>query len=310
MYYGDRKQGCRFCEVIYRGFKTLIIENNKIRFMVLVEKGTDIVSFVYKPTDTELVWTNPMGQSCLDRLQVAPYDTDIYNDDYVGGWFEITPNAGGTLEHRGQHFYGHSELTHLPWDYRVLTDSEELLELEFYVRLGRYPFVVKKVLRLHNGRAQIEVSEEIENVGDVDLEYLYAYHPSVGEPFLDENCVIDMPFLEKKINMPPKKSGVQTFDIYTNINEASGRIYNTKTGLCFNIEWTKETLNSCAIWIDACNGCGINALGGRYVCCILPYNSDRFGLDQAANAGTAPILKAHEKVTVGYKISVTEEKFN
>ena len=307
MYYGDRKSGCRFCEVIYRGFKTLIVENSKIRFMILVEKGTDIVSFVYKPCDTEFVWTNPMGLSCLDRLQVAPYDTDIYNDDYVGGWFEITPNAGGTLTHRGQHFYGHSETTHLPWDYRVITDSEELLELEFYVRLGRYPFFITKRLRLENDSARIDISEKIENVGDIDLEYLYAYHPSVGMPFLDENCVIEAPFLEKSINVPPVKSGVQTFNIYTNIKEAFGRIRNTKTGLSFNLEWTKETLPSCAVWVDACNNCGINALGGRYVVCFLPYNSDRFGLDAAAKAHTAPTLKAHETVEIGYSVYITSD---
>ena len=45
MYFGDRKKGCRFYEFTFYGFRSLLIENNCIRTVMLLDKGTDIISF-------------------------------------------------------------------------------------------------------------------------------------------------------------------------------------------------------------------------------------------------------------------------
>ena len=42
----NRNYGCRHKEIIYKGYRTLIIENEKIRTTILVDKGSDIIEFL------------------------------------------------------------------------------------------------------------------------------------------------------------------------------------------------------------------------------------------------------------------------
>ena len=63
MHYDDeRTSGCRVSDAwTYRGLKTVILENELIRVVVLADKGADVYSFVHKPTDTDFMWRSPWG---------------------------------------------------------------------------------------------------------------------------------------------------------------------------------------------------------------------------------------------------------
>ena len=46
-----RHYGCRIIDdVIYKGMRTLYLENDLVRVGVLLDKGADIFEFLYKPT--------------------------------------------------------------------------------------------------------------------------------------------------------------------------------------------------------------------------------------------------------------------
>ena len=61
-YQDERTYGCRVSDSWhYRGMKTVIIENKYIRVQIIADKGADISSFIYKPTDTEIMFKTPWG---------------------------------------------------------------------------------------------------------------------------------------------------------------------------------------------------------------------------------------------------------
>ena len=61
-YQNERNYGCRVSDDWeFRGNKVAIIENEKIRVVVLVDKGADIYSFVHKSSDTDYMWRSVWG---------------------------------------------------------------------------------------------------------------------------------------------------------------------------------------------------------------------------------------------------------
>ncbi len=55
LYNHERNYGCRICEVIYKGLKTVFLENEKIRIGILADKGTDIFEFLYEPKEIDFM---------------------------------------------------------------------------------------------------------------------------------------------------------------------------------------------------------------------------------------------------------------
>ena len=53
--------GARLHEYTERGYRTLALENASIRVEMLADKGTDIITFLHKPSDTDFMWHRPGG---------------------------------------------------------------------------------------------------------------------------------------------------------------------------------------------------------------------------------------------------------
>ena len=53
-YQHERNYGCRVSDSwTYRGLKTVVLENDLLRIVILADKGADIYQFVYKPLDVD-----------------------------------------------------------------------------------------------------------------------------------------------------------------------------------------------------------------------------------------------------------------
>jgi hypothetical protein len=83
-----RHYGCRIeDDVIYKGYRTLFLENDLIRVGVLLDKGADIFQFLHKPTDTDFLWRSPTGLMRPDRFTPTKADpSGAFLDSYHGGW--------------------------------------------------------------------------------------------------------------------------------------------------------------------------------------------------------------------------------
>ena len=305
LYYGERKKGCRFIEVLFHGYRTLIIENDLIRTMLLVDKGVDIISLVHKKSDTDFVWTNPMGLSCLEKRRIAIMDDDCYSDNYVGGMFEILPNFGNPCEYKNVKLTRHSEVSLLPWDVQILEDSAQCIKFKFTVKLSKFPFMLTKILTIKSDSMELLFEEELYNLGADELPYLWAQHPCIGKPFLDENCIIELPFAEN-IEMPKEGSEFQSFNLFDVGEYNYASIKNRKTNLGITFSFDRDTYSHCGLWIKAMYDYGHHQHSAGYVMSVLPFNCEKLTLLEAAELGAAPIIKPQERKKSWYKISIFE----
>jgi hypothetical protein len=61
MSYGKpRNHGCRISDAwTYEGMRTIILQNELLRVVILADKGSDIVVFRYKPRDLDFLLAMP-----------------------------------------------------------------------------------------------------------------------------------------------------------------------------------------------------------------------------------------------------------
>ncbi len=190
-----RNYGCRVSDAYtFHGYKAVIIENELLRIGILVDKGTDIFEFVYKPLDLDFMWRNPLGFRNPDRfIPTVAAGGGSFTDYYFGGWQEIFPVGGWTTEYKGAEFGLHSETPLLPWKPQIILDTEEEVAVKFSVRTVRSPYSLVKTLRLKANEAILHIDETVTNEGEEEMHFMWGHHPAFGGRFLDENCVIDVP---------------------------------------------------------------------------------------------------------------------
>ncbi|HXN21724.1 MAG TPA: DUF4432 family protein [Candidatus Dormibacteraeota bacterium] len=193
-YWHERNFGCRIREFVYRGHRCLSLENQFLRIVIAAGKGTDILEFLYKPLDMELLWHSYNGLREFDSYRASsPLSVGHFRDYYAGGWHEILPNGAAPSEHRGASFGQHGEATHLPWSYQIEMDEPERVQVRFWVRLVRLPLVVQKTFTLESGSSTLQIHERLHNDAGQPVEALWGHHPTFGWPFLERGCRVYLP---------------------------------------------------------------------------------------------------------------------
>lgn len=191
-YHHNRNYGCRLREFVYEGYRTVTLENDRLRVTILADKGTDIIEFLYKPKDVDFLWRTREGlRPRYLPSSVRPSGT--FMDNYEGGWQELFPNCGNRSVHQGAELGQHGEVASLPWRYAIVRDDPEEIAVRFEVRTVRTPFHLVKTLTLRRGESMLRISERVINEGGQPVDYLWGHHPALGHPFLDEHCRVDVP---------------------------------------------------------------------------------------------------------------------
>lgn len=193
-YIQDRNWGCRLREYLFRGLKTVVLENETLRIMVLADKGTDIYEFLYKPRDVDFMWRSPFPlRNPALFVPTAPNAVGAFHDNYHGGWQEILPTGGIPTQYKGAEFGYHGEVSLIPWDYTIEEDTPERIAVRFGVRTYRTPFYVEKRLILEGGSAVLRIEERLVNEGEEEMELMWGHHPALGPTFIDPSCRVDLP---------------------------------------------------------------------------------------------------------------------
>jgi hypothetical protein len=193
-YHHNRNYGCRISEFLLSGYRSVALENEKLRITILADKGTDIYEFLYKPRDLDFMWRTWVGLRPRDHfLPTSPRAAGAHMDYYEGGWQEMFPNCGNLSVHQGAEIGQHGEVLLLPWRYTITTDDPDEIAVRFEVRTVRTPFHLVKTFRLRRGEAVLRISERITNESGQDVDFTWGHHPAFGWPFIDESCRIDVP---------------------------------------------------------------------------------------------------------------------
>jgi hypothetical protein len=198
-----RHYGCRITDdLIYKGMRTLYLENDLVRVGVLVDKGADIFQFIYKATDTDFLWKSPQGLIRPDRLTPTIASTGGgFLDSYHGGWQDIFP-GGGPANYRGAELGLHGEVTHLGWDYDILEDTAEQIAVKLQVDCIRTPFHLERTLRLYRGKPSLFIEETITNLSPESQDFMWGQHPAFGAPFLREGVRLVVPAGQVEVHSP------------------------------------------------------------------------------------------------------------
>jgi len=189
-----RNHGCRISdEWSYQGMRTLILENSLLCVVVLLDKGSDIIEFRYKPLDLDFLFLAPSGIRNPSKIVPSAYSRNPFIDYYSGGWNEILPNGGPFVIYQGAELGQHAEISLLPWEYAIQEDTPERVSARLWVRALRTPFFLEKTLTLEPDRPVLSIEEKLTNEGGVTMPLMWGQHIALGREFLRQGAVIDAP---------------------------------------------------------------------------------------------------------------------
>ncbi|MGE5589384.1 MAG: aldose 1-epimerase [Bacillota bacterium] len=201
MYTHGRKQGCRISlDYTYKGMRVAFLENEQVRVGVLVDKGADVFEFTYKPRDLDFMWQSPIPlQRPFAATSALP--EGAFHDYYYGGWQEVLPSAGWASEpYLGASQGLHGEVSLLPFEAQVLEDGPERATLVTRTRCYRSPLTLERRMSVKRGKAALLIHERLQNESEEPFAVMWGHHPAIGEPFLDDSCMVTTPASTVKVH--------------------------------------------------------------------------------------------------------------
>jgi hypothetical protein len=194
MYMHGKKTGCRATlEYTYRGMRVGFLENDLLRVGVLIDKGGDLFELTCKPRDVDFLWQSPIDLRTPFVVTNAPPEGS-FHDLYHGGWQEVLPSAGfGADTYRGAPQGLHGELPNLPLAAEVIGDDPERVSLRLTAHLYRSPLTLVRTMTLSRGSGVLMIDEELVNHSTDPFAVMWGHHPALGEPFLDDSCILQAP---------------------------------------------------------------------------------------------------------------------
>ncbi len=324
----ERNHGCRITtDLTLKGMRSVVLENRALRVTVLVDKGTDIWEFLYKPLDIDFMWRSPM--LLRDPRYFIPTSASSFGawyDYYEGGWQEVLPSGGVPSQYKGAEYGLHGESSIIPWEYRVMEDDPEGVTVAFWTRFYRSPFYVEKRLTLQGALPVLRIEERVTNEGGESMEFMWGHHPTLGEAFLDESCTIDTGAKRVRVldesmfdsqrlppgcqfewprsqdgvdisRMPPKDNLSADFFLLDDMENGWYAVTNQKRHAGFGMAWQKEVFPYLWFW-QVCGGAYEYPWYGRtYNLALEPFSSQPGGIASAIKTGTALKLGAGESLS-------------
>ena len=330
MYTYGRKQGCRISlDYTYKGMRIAYLENELIRVGVLLEKGADIFEFTYKPGDLDFMWQSPIPMRS-QFVATSVLSEGNYHDYYYGGWQEILPSAGWSSEPYLGTFQGlHGEVSLLPSEARVIEDKPEQITLQTRVTLYRSPLTLERNLTLKTGQAGLFIQECLVNHSTGKFAIMWGHHPALGEPFLDDSCIVQAPATtvevmdfhpnglwsrESQFKFPlVKNRRTQQLEDITKIRDRTAKsvdvmflkeltegwygITNKRKQIGFGMAWDKDLFKYLWMWQNYGGHDDYPWYGRAYTCALEPFTSyPPAGIGEAIKNGTALYMQPGETI--------------
>jgi hypothetical protein len=330
MYTYGRKTGCRISlDYTYRNMRIAYLENEAIRVGVLLDKGADIFEYTYKPRDLDFMWQSPIEMR-KPYVATSALPEGAFHDYFYGGWQEVVPSAGWASEpYMGVYQGLHGEVSLLPVDASILEDSPELVSLRTLVRLYRSPLALERTMSLQRDKAALFIEERLINESEGEFAIMWGHHPSLGTPFLNENCVVQVP--AKKVEVlafhanglwepggdyeypmvPNRRSGklqditkvlskdTRSVDVifFKELAEGWYAITDQKSRLGFGMAWDKSLFKYLWMWQVYGGHNDYPWYGRTYNVALEPFTSyPPAGIQNAIKNGTALIMKPAEVI--------------
>jgi len=328
-YRRQRHHGCRATEWKWRGYDMLSVENEVLRLTLMVGRGCEIVELRHKARDVDVIAHASRDLPILDRyIPSTAVDGDVRFDFAGGGWQVSFPMGFTPGLYAGVHHTVHAEVSALPWDHVVTSESDESVTVEFFCRCRRLPFSLARQITLRRGSFHFLLEEVAQNECAATMEYAWGHHPDIGAPFLTPRCEIDLP-AGVITTLPPGPNGMagrrfaagqrvespslvgtdgsslslrhppspesRTMDHYGVELAGDGfvAVRNPERGFGFGLTWEKSVFSHLLVWEVSHGGMRQPFWGREYLMAFEPFNVPLGkGLIDLAGKGILPTLAA------------------
>jgi hypothetical protein len=323
----DRHWGCRIDDqIMWHGLRSILLQNEYIQLVILVDKGTEIIQFLYKPLDVDFIWRGPNSLHDLRHFgRPATTSGSTFFDHWSGGWFETVPNGGSFSEYKNAPYENFAETINIPWEHRILENNPKLVRIGLWVRTCRSPYLLQKTMTIQAGIPALFIEECLTNEGTEPMDFMWGHHPVVGAPFLDETCRLfapdctvevfdaedgpdyrmglhqkgNWPFIEDRQGraldlsiIPPRSSRTMDNCYLSGFKEGWIAINNPTLGIGFGIAWDPAVFQHTWIWEAFGGGIGYPWYGRTYNIGLEPWTSyPCAGLSEIIRRGTAMHLE-------------------
>lgn len=178
-------------EWVYKGMKTIWMENDFIKIGILADRGSDIFEFRYKPLDLDFMLRLSKGIRNPQRDFSQMRNTlNQFEDYYYGGWQEILPNTP-SFNYRGASLGQHGEVSLTPWKYSIIDNSSNRVSVKLWTRPLRVPIQIEKTLTIVADQPTLFIEEILTNESKTKLDIIWGHHIAFGLPFLTEGAKIE-----------------------------------------------------------------------------------------------------------------------
>ena len=144
---------------------TLVLENEKVRAVVVPELGARILSLIYKPTETDFAWHSP------DAGLKKP-DVELEN---VSGFFDCLPSTD-PCTFKGKNLPLGGEVSSSPWKISKTEKTRNAARITAEAKCETYPLLIRKEIALTKNKPIVTLQHELRNLSNETLEYHYSSH--------------------------------------------------------------------------------------------------------------------------------------
>lgn len=172
------------------GHQAIILKSDRVSLTVIPELGGVISSIRYIPSNIEVLAQTraPDSVSIYKESKVPDNLLDLL---FVGGYYEVLPNAGYSCTYGGAPLGLHDETPYLPWKAEFDEDRDPNSVL-LIANLVKFPLKLYKRLTVVDG--DVIINERLLNTSPTaTVPFSWLHHPTFGEQFIDEETRLLLP---------------------------------------------------------------------------------------------------------------------
>jgi hypothetical protein len=334
---------CRLSYNQINGMSAVTIENDFLFIGLLPGRGSDIYKFHYKPLNQDFLLDLKKGiRNPLTHFSQIRDTNRQFEDYYYGGWQVCFPNSPA-FNYRGAELGQHGEVSLIPWEMEVITDSPEEIKVTCSADVLRLPLGIRRTFIIRKNDAALYISEEILNYGAVTLDIMWGQHIAFGLPFirngvkvtcnartLEAEDLIPAPHLLERNQsftwpdartsdgmmlradeIPPQGEGIYSELAYMEGFPAQANYSVSNDRVTFQLHWDGELFKTCWMWQER------NAIqdfpwwGDCFTLALEPWTSRWTALPkEAIAAGEWLKIESGQRISTGLTAKVIEKRSN
>ncbi len=161
-------------------------------------KGAEIVWLGRPRGRNRLAWIDsdwPLRASAGASYYSSHLD---WLSEHRGGWQEMFPNAGAGCTVGGVTHPVHGEVSRAPWEVlEAMGENRVVLRSRTHT-----PLTLIRKMTLHPRHPRLDLEEEIHNLSDMDIPYLWGHHPTFAAPSGTRLIIEDARFKVPGLGVP------------------------------------------------------------------------------------------------------------